>query len=57
MAAVTISMIKLMMNDVEAFVMKFHENLKEYYSKNEELKIKINALLNENSKLFSKNKD
>lgn len=40
-------------DDTKAFVMKLHDNLNEFYAnKNREFKIKINAFLNENSKLF-----
>ena len=42
-------------NDLELFVVKLHENLKDSYAKNKDLKIKINALLYENSKLFQEN--
>ena len=42
--------------DIEAFVMKLHEILKESYIKNKELKIKKNVLLKESSKNFQENK-
>ncbi|KAL3514133.1 hypothetical protein ACH5RR_026850 [Cinchona calisaya] len=38
-------------NDVESFIFKMHECLKESYARNKELKIKVNALLSDNSKL------
>ena len=41
-------------DDLETFIMILLESLKEVYAKNKDLKIKINALLNENSKLFSR---
>ena len=43
-------------DDLETFIMILLESLKEVYAKNKDLKIKINALLNENSKLFHENK-
>ncbi|KAL3533259.1 hypothetical protein ACH5RR_006780 [Cinchona calisaya] len=42
-------------DDVEAFIFKMHECLKELYAKNKELKIKVNALLSANSKLVYEN--
>ncbi|KAL3513390.1 hypothetical protein ACH5RR_026107 [Cinchona calisaya] len=42
-------------DDVESFIFKMHECLKESYAKNKELKIKINTLLSANSKLVHEN--
>ncbi|KAL3520038.1 hypothetical protein ACH5RR_018187 [Cinchona calisaya] len=42
-------------NDLEAFILKLHDNLKESYVRNKELVKKSNALLNANSKLVNEN--
>lgn len=43
-------------DDLEDFVFKLHDRTRELYAKNKELKIKINAMLNVNTRLVQDNK-
>ena len=43
-------------NDMRTLMIRMHKRLKESYAKNKDLKIKINGLLEENSRLFQENK-
>lgn len=44
-------------DDLEDFVVKLHDSLRDSYAKNKELKLKINALLSENARLVQDSKD
>ena len=43
-------------NDLESFIERLHDSLKESYAKNKELKQKISFLLQDNAHLFQEKK-